>query len=178
MRITAGRTRSGKDARLAFFAEMNGAKVVRVVVAFDPGAVLNPAGLNHQIMGATIRSIGGALFERLVWDRQTITTGRLSQYRVPRFSDTPRMDVLLIDRREIEPAGAGESPITIVTPALAGVLLSMDGKRRRKLPLLGNGLAAALRIPASTREFAACRAVWPWMRPSLHQTRLRGLRGS
>ncbi|HBY60455.1 MAG TPA: isoquinoline 1-oxidoreductase [Solibacterales bacterium] len=125
-----------KDARLALFAEMDGVKVVRVVVAFDPGAVLNPDGLRHQIMGATIQGIGGALFERLLWDRQTIVNGRLSKYRVPRFSDTPKIDILLIDRREIEPAGAGESPITIVAPALAGALFAMDGKRRRKLPLL------------------------------------------
>lgn len=126
-----------KHARLALFAEMDGPRVVRVVVAFDPGAVLNPDGLRHQIMGATIQGIGGALFERLQWDRNNITNPRLSRYRLPRFSDTPSIYILLIDRRDIEPAGAGESPITIVAPALAGALFAQDGKRRRALPLLG-----------------------------------------
>ncbi|MBN8734362.1 MAG: molybdopterin-dependent oxidoreductase [Acidobacteria bacterium] len=125
-----------KDARLALFAEMDGPRVVRVVAAFDPGAVLNPDSLRHQIMGATIQGIGGALFERLLWDRQAITNGRFSRYRVPRFSDTPTIDILLIDRRDIPPTGAGEAPITIVAPALAAALFAQDGKRRRSLPLL------------------------------------------
>ncbi|MDX2150646.1 MAG: molybdopterin cofactor-binding domain-containing protein [Bryobacteraceae bacterium] len=125
-----------KDARLALFAEMEGPKVRRVVVAFDPGAILNPDGLRHQIMGATIQGIGGALFERLTWDSSNYTNARLSKYRVPRFSDAPEIDIILIDRREIEPAGAGEAPITIVAPALAAALFAQDGKRRRNLPLL------------------------------------------
>src|SRR5262249_30797421 len=38
-------------------------KVVRVVTAFECGAVLNPEHLKNQIEGATVMGLGGALFE-------------------------------------------------------------------------------------------------------------------
>jgi isoquinoline 1-oxidoreductase len=130
-----------KDAHLALFAELEirGAlvKVRRMVIAFDPGAVLNPGNLRNQIEGALVQGIGGALFEELKYDARGIRNGRLSAYRVPRFSDMPDIDVILVDRREITAAGAGESPITVVAPALANALFAGTGRRVRRLPLLG-----------------------------------------
>ena len=55
---------------------------------------------------------------------------------MPRFRDVPAMDVQLIDRRDIEPAGAGESPITLTAPAVAAAIFDATGERRRSLPLL------------------------------------------
>jgi isoquinoline 1-oxidoreductase len=46
------------------------------------------------------------------------------------------MDVELIDRRDVAPAGAGESPITLTAPALAAAIFKATGTRRRNLPLL------------------------------------------
>jgi isoquinoline 1-oxidoreductase len=132
-----------KDAHLALFVEVESAKqprVVRAVMAFDPGAVLNPDNLRNQITGAIIMGIGGALFEELRFSRQSVLNNRFSAYRVPRFSDTPRIDVILVDRREVTPAGAGESPITVVAPAIAAALFRATGKRLRDLPLM-KGLA-------------------------------------
>jgi isoquinoline 1-oxidoreductase len=126
-----------KDARLALFCEIDKTRVIRMTIAFDPGAILNPGILKSQITGALIQGIGGALFEELRYDRNKILNPRFSSYRVPRFKDAPEIDVLLIDRRGIVPAGAGESPITVVAPAIEAALHSIDGIRRRQLPLLG-----------------------------------------
>jgi isoquinoline 1-oxidoreductase len=60
---------------------------------------------------------------------------RFSDYRVPRFSDVPDLEVLLVDRRDVTPAGAGESPITVVAPAIGAALFRATGKRLRALPL-------------------------------------------
>ena len=46
------------------------------------------------------------------------------------------MDVQLIDRRDVEPAGAGESPITLTAPAIAAAVFAATGVRPRSLPLL------------------------------------------
>jgi hypothetical protein len=35
----------------------------------------------------------------------------LSPKSVPRFEDLPKVDVILLDRKDLEPAGAGETPI-------------------------------------------------------------------
>lgn len=130
-----------KDARLALFVEVEtdgtNVRIVRMTATGDFGAALNPGNLVNQMTGALVQGIGGALWEKVNYDSSAQRTRRLSQYRVPRFSDLPRMDVQLIDRREIEPAGAGESPITLPAPALAAALFSATGKRTRSLPLLG-----------------------------------------
>lgn len=127
-----------KDARLALFVEMTvatgSARVSRMVAAVDPGAVLNPDGLRNQTEGALIQGIGGALFEELTFDRRHITNASLRTYRVPRFSNVPKIDVLIVDRPEIPSAGFGEAPITLVAPALAAAL--GGGPERRSLPLL------------------------------------------
>jgi isoquinoline 1-oxidoreductase len=47
-------------------------KIVRVVAAFDCGAVVNPVGLKAQISGAIIYGIGGALFEAVHFENGVV----------------------------------------------------------------------------------------------------------
>ena len=75
-------------------------KLVRGVSAFDCGAVVNPDILRNQVEGAFIQGIGGALFEAIDFDHGVIRNAHLAQYRVPRFSDVPDLDVVLIDRKD------------------------------------------------------------------------------
>lgn len=124
-----------KDARLALFVELDGAKVRRMVLAFDAGRIVNPGGLRNQAEGGMIQGLGGALFEELKWDERNFTNARLSQYRVPRFSDVPEIEVILIDRPDVPSAGAGEAPITVVAPAIAAAMRARDGRPRHSLPL-------------------------------------------
>jgi isoquinoline 1-oxidoreductase len=84
--------------------------------------------------------LGGALFEAVEFDRGVIQNARLSRYRVPRFSDTPQIDVVLVDRKDLPPAGAGETPIVAVAPAVAGAIFAATGRRLRALPLAPQGL--------------------------------------
>ena len=128
-----------KDARLALCVEVEvrGAnlRVTRMVATGDFGAALNPDALQNQMTGALIQGLGGALWESVTFDATSQRTRRLSEYRVPRFSDMPVMDVQVIDRRDVEPAGAGESPITLMAPAVAAAIEHATGERRRSLPL-------------------------------------------
>ena len=71
----------------------------------------------------------------MIFDGSGQRTRRLSEYRVPRFSDVPAMDVEVLDRRDVEPAGAGESPITLTAPAIAAAVFAATGRRHRTLPL-------------------------------------------
>lgn len=127
-----------KEARLALFAELHPSKplrVARLVMFFDCGAILNPGNLHNQLTGAIIQGLGGALFETVRHDRRQVSSSKLSAYRVPRFSDLPEIEVHLIDRREIAPAGAGEAGITLVAPAVANAWFALTGERNRSLPL-------------------------------------------
>jgi nicotinate dehydrogenase subunit B len=136
-----------KDARVATCVEVlveadGRAEVVRVVTAFECGAIVNPDGLVNQIEGATVMGLGGALFEAIHFENGEILNPSLSTYRVPRFTDVPPIDVILINRNDIPPAGAGETPIVAVAPALANAIFDATGRRLRSMPLIPDGRPA------------------------------------
>jgi nicotinate dehydrogenase subunit B len=115
-------------------------RVVRVVTAFECGAIVNPDGLRNQIEGANVQGLGGALFEAIQFDNGKILNPRLSQYRVPRFSDLPVIETVLLDRKDIPSAGAGECPLIGLAPAIANAIYDATGTRLRALPLVPDGL--------------------------------------
>jgi len=110
-------------------------RTVRLVTAFECGAVVNPDGLRNQIEGAVVQGLGGALFEAIHFAAGRITNARFSQYRVPRFGDVPELTTIVLDRRDLPPAGAGETPIVAVAPAIRNALAAATGQRLRSLPL-------------------------------------------
>jgi isoquinoline 1-oxidoreductase len=107
----------------------------RVVVSFECGAIVNPDGLRNQIAGAVIQGIGGALWEAIDFAGGRVLNGTMQQYRVPRFADVPPIDVVMIDRKDLPSAGAGETPIIGLAPAISNALFKASGERRRALPL-------------------------------------------
>ena len=111
-------------------------RVERVVEAWECGAIVNPEHLKNQVEGAIMMGIGGALFEAIDFADGKILNDRLSKYRVPRFSDLPKIDVILIDRKDQPAAGAGETPIVGIAPAIANAICNATGVRIRSMPIL------------------------------------------
>jgi isoquinoline 1-oxidoreductase len=87
--------------------------------------------------------LGGALFEAIEFENGRILNGRLSEYRVPRFSDVPVLETVMLDRKDLPSAGAGEAPIIGMAPAIANAIFDATGVRLRALPLVPNGLKSA-----------------------------------
>ena len=135
-----------KLGNIATFAEVQvdqksgDVKVVRVVSAFECGAIVNPDGLRNQIEGSNVQGLGGALFEAIEFDNGKILNGRMSEYRVPRFSDLPILETVLLDRKDIPSVGAGECPMIGLAPAIANAIFDATGVRLRSLPLVPDGL--------------------------------------
>jgi len=111
-------------------------KLIRAVIAFECGAIVNPEHLRNQVEGAVAQGIGGALFERIEFADSRIVSNRLSRYRVPRFADMPVIESVLLDRKDIVSAGAGETPIVGIAPAIGNAIFDADGKRLRSMPLM------------------------------------------
>ncbi len=111
-------------------------RVERVVAAWECGAIVNPEHLKNQVEGAIVMGLGGALFEAIDFANGRILNPRLSQYRVPRFSDVPKIELVLLDRRDLPSAGAGETPIVGIAPAIANAIYSATGSRIRSMPIL------------------------------------------
>jgi isoquinoline 1-oxidoreductase subunit beta len=118
-------------------------EVTEICEAFECGPILNPANLLSQVQGCIVMALGGALTEELEFRDGKILNPRFSSYRVPRFRDVPRIDVHLVENRDIPPAGGGETPIIAVAPAIANAVFAAAGVRLRSMPLRGEALRTA-----------------------------------
>src|SRR6202040_189622 len=135
-----------KDGYMATCAEVSvdratgSVKLMRVVEAFECGAIVNPDQLKNQIEGSIVMAIGGALFEAIDFDNGKIVNARFSRYRVPRFSDVPIIEAVLVDRKDLPSAGAGETPIVGLAPSVGNAIFDATGIRLRSLPMAADGL--------------------------------------
>lgn len=123
---TCAEVRVGSDGRVA---------VTRVVTAYDCGTVVNPDTVVNQIEGGTMMALGGALIEALPVVRGRLAEPSLTRYPLPRFADVPEIEVVLRDRPDVPSAGAGETPMIAVAPAVANAIFDATGRRLRDLPL-------------------------------------------
>ena len=126
----------GTCAEVSVDPKTGAVKVLRAVVAFECGAVVNPEHLRNQVEGAIVMGLGGALFEEIQFGEGKIVTNRLARYRVPRFADVPVIESVLLDRKDLASAGAGETPIVGIAPAIGNAIFDATGKRIRRLPLM------------------------------------------
>jgi CO/xanthine dehydrogenase Mo-binding subunit len=55
------------------------------------------------------------------------------------LTDVPELKVVLLDRPDLPPAGAGETPLIAVAPAIANAVFAATGRRLLSLPLLSDG---------------------------------------
>ena len=127
-----------KGSYVATAAELSkasgGFRIERLVTVFECGAIVNPDGLRNQVEGAVVQGLGGALFEAIEFKNGVIVNGTMEQYRVPRFKDTPPMEIVLLDRKDLPSAGAGETPIVCVAPAI-GTAARAFGRVDTALPV-------------------------------------------
>ena len=133
--IACGTEKGGYVATAAEVSRLGTAfRIDRLVVAFECGAIVNPDGLLHQVEGAVVQALGGALFEAIEFADGRLRNGSLEQYRVPRFKDVPRIDTLLLDRTDLPSAGAGEAPLIAVAPAIGSAVRAL-GRVDTALPI-------------------------------------------
>jgi isoquinoline 1-oxidoreductase len=145
--IACGTEKNGRVATAAQVRVDNDGtlRVLRLVTAFDCGAVVNPDNLSNQVEGAVMMGLGGALFEAIDFAGGRILNASLTQYRVPRLADLPQLDVVLLDQPDEPSAGGGEAPIIAVAPAIANAIFDACGIRLRSMPMVPDGKVPGLR---------------------------------
>jgi isoquinoline 1-oxidoreductase len=127
-------------AEVSVDAKTGRVKIERVVESFECGAIVNKLHLHNQVEGAVVQAIGGALFEGIQFKDGQILNGKFSKYRLPRFSDVPKIDIVLLDRKDLPSAGAGETPIVGLAPAVGNAIFDATGVRVRSMPLAADGV--------------------------------------
>lgn len=110
--------------------------VARVVQAWESGAIVNPDGLRNQNMGAVVQGVGGALFEAIQFEDGRVANAHFADYRLPRFADAPHIEIVLIDRKDLPSAGAGETGLIGIAPAIGNAIFAATGSRVRNMPMV------------------------------------------
>ena len=80
--------------------------------------------------------LGGALREEMQFKDGKILNATFDKYLVPRFKDVPELDIHLINKTDIPSAGAGETPIIAVAPAISNAIFAATGVRIRSMPII------------------------------------------
>jgi isoquinoline 1-oxidoreductase len=134
--VACGVEKGSYVAACAEVEDRNGGPHIREFhLAYECGAIMNPSNLRAQVEGAIIQGLGGALSEEIQFEGGKLLNGSFAKYRVPRFRDLPPIEITLLDRRDLASAGAGETPIIAVAPAIAAAWFDATGERARSLPI-------------------------------------------
>ena len=108
----------------------------KFTVAHDCGLIINPDGLKRCIEGNVVQGTSRALSEEVTFDRAKVTSVDWTSYPILGITEAPEaVDIVLINRPELPPAGAGESSIRPVAAALANAVFDATGVRLRPAPL-------------------------------------------
>jgi nicotinate dehydrogenase subunit B len=117
----------------------------KFTVAHDCGLIINPTDLKQCIEGNILQGLSRALYEEVQFDNNTVTSVDWETYRILDITDMPdAVDVVLIDRPEVRPTGAGEPSIRPVAAAVANAVFDATGVRIRRAPLTPERVKQAL----------------------------------
>jgi nicotinate dehydrogenase subunit B len=123
--------------------------VKRVVLAHDCGLIVNPDGLTNQIEGNVIQGVSRTLLEEVQFDATGVKNLDWMSYPVIRYQEIPEVDVVLVNRKDMEPLGGGEPSIVPVPAAVANAVFDAIGVRLRQVPLTPERILQAMNSQAS-----------------------------
>jgi CO/xanthine dehydrogenase Mo-binding subunit len=119
-------------------------KVLRMVVAMDPGVAVNPDGALQQMEGAATMGLGYALTEELRFRGGEIHDHNFDTYQLPRFSGLPKLECILVETPEAPAQGCAEPPVVTVGAVIANALFDATGARVFQLPMTPSRVKEAL----------------------------------
>jgi xanthine dehydrogenase YagR molybdenum-binding subunit len=133
-------------------------RVLRVVAAHDCGRIVNRKLVDSQVIGGITQAVGFALTECRLIDPHTgiVLNANLEDYKVPTFSDTPRivhaaLDIADLTANPTGVKGIGEPPIIPTAPAIANAIFDAVGVRLHNTPFSACRLLELLQSLPRTR---------------------------
>jgi CO/xanthine dehydrogenase Mo-binding subunit len=109
----------------------------KFTAARDCGLIINLDGLSRCIEGNVVQGTSRDLSEEVAFDRAKVTSTDWLSYPILDITEAPEaVDIVLLNRSELPPAGAGESSIRPVAAALANAVFDASGVRLRRARLI------------------------------------------
>ena len=118
-------------------------RVKRIVVAHDCGLIINPDGVKNQIEGNVIQSLSRALKEEVKFNEMRMTSTDWETYPILTFSETPEIEIVLINRSDQPAVGAGEPSTVTTAAAVANAVFDATGVRLRQIPFTPDRVRAS-----------------------------------
>ena len=140
--------RSGGYAAAVADVEVNKStgqvRVQRITLAHDCGLIVNPDGVKNQVEGNIVQGVSRALLEEVTFDGNGVTSLDWQKYPILRFPDVPELDIVLINRKDAAPLGAGELSTVPIPAAIANAIFDATGIRLREAPFTPKRVLAEL----------------------------------
>jgi CO/xanthine dehydrogenase Mo-binding subunit len=112
--------------------------------AQDQGLAVSPMGVENQIEGQMVQSVGRALTEQVRFNAQRVTSLDWVSYPILRFKDTPKVTPIVIQRPDVIMSGAGDYTNAHVPAAIANAFFDATGVRIREAPMTPARVRATL----------------------------------
>jgi nicotinate dehydrogenase subunit B len=110
-------------------------RVVRIAVAQDMGLCVNPEGSLIQMEGCITMGLGYTFTEEVMFEGGNIISRGFDSYEIPRFSWLPKIDCVILDRKDQPPQGGGEPAIIAIGAVVANAIYDATGARLYRVPL-------------------------------------------
>jgi CO/xanthine dehydrogenase Mo-binding subunit len=136
-------------ARLEVDPETGEVTIHDFVVVQDVGKAINPLGVEGQMQGGAVQSLGIALTEGLMFDASgRLTNPSLLDYRKLTAADLPNLETIIVEvpspAGPFGARGVGEPPIVPAPAAIANAVHDAVGARLTELPLSPERIALAV----------------------------------
>ena len=119
------------------------------VAVQDAGKAINPLGVEGQMQGGAVQSLGIALTEGMMYDESgRLMNASLLDYRKLTAADLPNIETIIVEvpapAGPFGARGVGEPPIVPAPAALANAIHDATGVRLTEAPLTPERIALAL----------------------------------
>jgi isoquinoline 1-oxidoreductase len=133
-------------ARVAVNRTTGKVTVKHICVAFDIGTVVNINTATVTIRGGVAMGIGYVFNEEVMVNGHYVETGYLSEYKIPRFSDMPPIDITFQDTHQPPGTvrGCGEMPVIPTIGSIANAIYNAIGIRFYSTPITPEKIKQAL----------------------------------
>ena len=134
-------TRASYVAALAEISVKDGDKIKihRIVLAIDPGNVVNPAQVERQIDGAVMFSLSALFLQQCTLKEGRIEQENFESYDSIRIAQMPKVESIIMPSGGFW-GGVGEPPVCVAPPAVLNAYFAATGKRIRSFPLKKHGI--------------------------------------
>jgi nicotinate dehydrogenase subunit B len=117
----------------------------KFTVAHDCGLIINPDGLMKVIEGNVVQGLSRTVWEEVRFDPKNVTSVDWATYPILDIADMPEtIEVVLINRPNVPPSGAGEPSTRPVATAVANAVFDATGVRIRRVPFSPDLVKGAL----------------------------------